>query len=193
MKGRPTVFKNEEMVLKAQELFWKKGYTATSLSELSATTGAGAGSLYNTFKGGKKELFKKSLHQRKKDLEDFKTLLEKSDYPIELIKAFFLSVATESKKSHFKGCIVANTIVEMTFIDEELGSDAIDILKETEKLYTTTILSEQKRGNIKSKIPATILARHLITLWCGINTLRRVYPDKEILRKQIELQLQVIK
>lgn len=193
MKGRPTVFKNEEMVLKAQELFWKKGYTATSLSELSAATGAGAGSLYNTFKGGKKELFKKSLHQRKEDLENFKTLLEKSDNPIELIKAFFLSVATEPKKSHFKGCIIANTIVEMTFIDEELGSDAIDILKETEKLYTTTILSEQKRGNIKSKTPATILARHLITLWCGINTLRRVYPDKEILRQQIELQLQVIK
>ena len=192
MKGRPTVFKNEEIILKAQELFWKKGYTATSLSELSTATGAGAGSLYNTFKGGKKELFKKSLHQRKEDLENFKTLLEKSDNPIELIKAFFMSVATESKKSHVKGCIVANTIVEMTFIDEELGNDAIDILKETEKLYTTIILSEQKRGNIKSKIPASFLARHLITLWCGINTLRRVYPDKEILRQQIELQLQVI-
>jgi TetR/AcrR family transcriptional repressor of nem operon len=163
------------------------------LSELSAATGAGAGSLYNTFKGGKKELFKKSLYQRKEDLEDFKTVLEKSDNPIELIKAFFLSVATESKKSHFKGCIVANTIVEMTFINEELGNDAIDILKETEKLYTRTILSEQKRGNIKSKIPAPVLARHLITLWCGINTLRRVYPDKEILRQQIELQLQIIK
>ena len=125
MKGRPSVFKNEEMVLKAQELFWKKGYTATSLSELSAATGAGAGSLYNTFKGGKKELFKKSLHQRKEDLENFKTLLEKSDNPIELIKAFFLSVATESKKSQFKGCIIANTIVEMTFIDEELDRKSV--------------------------------------------------------------------
>lgn len=192
MKGRPTVFNNEEMVLKAQELFWKKGYTATSLSELSTATGAGAGSLYNTFKGGKKELFKKSLHQRKEDLENFKNILENSDNPIELIKTFFLAVATESKSAHMKGCIVANTIVEMTFIDEELGNEAIDILKETEKLYTTTILSEQKRGNIKSKLPAHILARHLITLWCGINTLRRVYPDKEILRQQIELQLQLI-
>ena len=54
MKGRPTVFDDKEMVLKAQELFWKKGYNATSLSELSIATGAGAGSLYNTFKGGKK-------------------------------------------------------------------------------------------------------------------------------------------
>ena len=192
MKGRPTVFDDKEMVLKAQELFWKKGYNATSLSELSIATGAGAGSLYNTFKGGKKELFKKSLWQRNEDLQEFKIKLKNCDNPIELIKAFFYSVATESEKSHLKGCIVANTIVEMTFIDEELENEAIEILKETEQLYTSIILAEQKKGNIKSKIPAHTLGRHLITLWCGINTLRRIYPDKDILKQQIELQLQII-
>ena len=58
-----------------------------------------------------------------------------------MIKAFFYSVATESEKSHLKGCIVANTIVEMTFIDEELENEAIEILKETEQLYTSIILA----------------------------------------------------
>ena len=192
MKGRPAVFNEKEILLKAQELFWKKGYSATSLSELSYATGAGAGSLYNTFKGGKRELFKKALLQRKEDLNDFKAKLEASDNPIELIKAFFIGVATESTKSHLKGCIVANTIVEMTFIDDELESEAIEILKDSEKLYTKTILAEQLKGNIKSKIPAHVLARYLITLWCGINTLRRIYPDKEILKQQIELQLQIL-
>lgn len=192
MKGRPIVFKDQEIVLKAQEVFWKKGYNATSLSELSTATGAGAGSLYNTFKGGKKELFRKSLQQRKEDLEIFKIKLQNSDKPIELIKEFFISLATESNESHLKGCIVANTIVEMTFIDEELENEAIEIIKETEKLYTTTILKEQKKGNIKSKIAAHILGKHLITLWFGINTLRRIYPDKEILKQQIELQLHII-
>ncbi|MGS2762906.1 TetR/AcrR family transcriptional regulator [Sinomicrobium sp. M5D2P9] len=192
MKGRPKILKDKEMILKAQDIFWKKGYNATSLSDLSNATGAGAGSLYNTFKGGKKELFKKSLQQRREDLNDFKINLENSDNPIKLIKEFFISVATQSKKSHWKGCIVANTIVEMTFIDNELENEAIEILKETEKLYTTTILAEQKKGNIKSKIPASTLGKYLITLWCGINSLRRVYPDKEILKQQIELQLQII-
>ena len=192
MKGRPKVLKDKEMILKAQDIFWKKGYNATSLSDLSNATGAGAGSLYNTFKGGKKELFKKSLQQRREDLNDFKINLENSDNPIKLIKEFFISVATQSKKSHLKGCIVANTIVEMTFIDNELENEAIEILKETEKLYTTIILAEQKKGNIKSKIPANTLGKYLITFWCGINSLRRIYPEKEILKQQIELQLQII-
>lgn len=192
MKGRPNIFQDKEIILKAQEVFWEKGFNATSLSDLSKATGAGAGSLYNTFKGGKKEIFKKSLQQRREDLNEFKIILENSDNPIKLIKDFFLSVANESKISHLKGCIVANTIVEMTFIDNELENDAIEILKDVEKLYTAAILAEQKKGNIKSKSPADSLAKFLITLWCGINSLRRVYPDKEILKQQIELQLQII-
>ncbi|WP_245891543.1 TetR/AcrR family transcriptional regulator [Flavobacterium faecale] len=61
MRGIPNTFNDKEIILKAQEIFWRKGYNATSLSDLSKATGAGASSLYNTFKGGKKELFKKSL------------------------------------------------------------------------------------------------------------------------------------
>lgn len=192
MRGRPNTFNDKEIILKAQEIFWRKGYNATSLSDLSKATGAGAGSLYNTFKGGKKELFKKSLQQRKEDLNNFKIKLENSDNPIKLIKDFFLSVAIASEESHFKGCIVANTIVEMSFIDKELENDSIEILKETERLYTSTIHLEQQKGNIKSTIPADNLGKFLITLWCGINSLRRIYPDKVILKQQIELQLQII-
>ncbi|WP_188050885.1 TetR/AcrR family transcriptional regulator [Flavobacterium sp. GP15] len=192
MKGRPNIFRDQEIILKAQDIFWKKGYNATTLSDISKATGAGAGTLYHTFKGGKKELFKRSLLQRKADLNNFKTAIENSEDPIELIKEFFINVATESKDDHFRGCIVANTIVEMTFVDEELENEAIDILKETERLYTNTILEEQKKGTLKSEIEASVLGRYLITVWCGINSLRRVYPNKEILRIQIELQLKLI-
>jgi TetR/AcrR family transcriptional repressor of nem operon len=192
MKGRPLIHSNDELILKAQALFWEKGFSATSLSDLSKTTGAGAGSLYNAFKGGKKELFKKSLQQRREDFKKFKHKLDNSDNPIKLIKGFFLDIANADRKSHLKGCIVANTLVEMTFVDDELENEAIEILKETEKLYTDTILSEQRKGNIKSQLPADSLAKYLITLWCGVNSLRRIYPDKNILKQQIELQLQII-
>ena len=192
MKGRPNIFQDKELILKAQGIFWKKGFNATSLSDLSKATGAGAGSLYNTFKGGKKELFKKSLLQRREDFKDFKFQLKNSDNPIKLIKDFFLSVAIASENSHQKGCFVANTIIEMTFVDNELENDAIQILKDTENLYTDIVLLEQEKGNIKSKLPADFIGKFLITLWCGINSLRRIYPDEEILKQQIEFQLQII-
>ncbi|HLT53929.1 MAG TPA: TetR/AcrR family transcriptional regulator [Flavobacteriaceae bacterium] len=192
MRGRPNIHHEKEVVLKAQELFWKKGFNATSLSDLYKATGAGAGSLYNSFKGGKKELFKKSLEQRREHFNDFKIELEKSDNPIKLIKEFFLAVAVAPKNSHLRGCIIANTIVEMTFVDNELEKLAIEILKDTEKLYTSIILAEQKKGTIKSRLPAGDLGKFLITLWCGINSLRRIYPNEKILKQQVEMQLQLL-
>ena len=143
MKGRPPIYKNKDLILKAQNVFWEKGYSATSLSDLSKATGAGAGSLYNTFRG-KKELFKKALAQRREDVKAFKIKLENSEAPIQLIKNFFLSLATAPKKSHSKGCVIANTLVEMSFVDEALEKEAITILKETENLYKSTILESQE-------------------------------------------------
>lgn len=192
MKGRPNIYQDKELIQKAQKLFWEKGYNGTSLSDLTKETGAGAGSLYNTFKGGKKELFKKSLQQRREAFEDFKTKLNNSKNPIKLIKSFFLEIADADMNSHQKGCIVANTLIEMTFIDDELENEAIAILKDTEKLFTTTIENEQRKGNLNSKIPADTLGKFLIAFWCGINSFRRIYSDKKNLKQQIELHLQIL-
>lgn len=192
MKGRPNIHQDKEVILKAQEIFWQKGFNATSLSDLSNATGAGAGSLYNTFKGGKKELFKKALQQRRDDFIAFSKILNESEKPLELIKNFFLDIADADERSHLKGCIVANTIVEMTFVDDELAQEAAQILRDTENLYTSLISKEQENGNMQSKIPAETLGKFLITFWCGINSLRRIYPDQKTLKTQIELQLQIL-
>jgi len=192
MRGRPTIYEDENIIKKAQEVFWQKGYGATSLSDLRKATGAGAGSFYNTFKGGKKEVFLKAIEQRRAAFDDFKKELGQNDAPLELIKDFFRSIALADKNEHLKGCIIANTVVEMTFIDEKLESSSVQILKEVEAMFTEVIQNEKNKGNLKSPTDPEILGRYLITFWSGLNTLRRMYPDKEILKSQIEMQLAVI-
>jgi AcrR family transcriptional regulator len=192
MRGRPIIHDNSELIQKAQNLFWKKGYTATSLNDLLTITGAGSGSFYNTFKGGKKQVFKEAINQRRQAFAEFQNELEKSRSPIELIKDFFRSIANENEVSHLKGCIIANTVVEMTYIDEELEKEAVQILKEVEEMYTKAIKKAQEKGEIKNQIEASVLGKYLITFWCGLNTLRRMYPDKKVLSQQIEMQLAVI-
>ena len=192
MRGRPIIYEDNNIVKKAQEVFWQKGYSATSLSDLQKATGAGAGSFYNTFKGGKKEVFQKAIEERRMAFDAFKTELSNRKAPLELIKDFFRSIASAEKKEHLKGCIIANTVVEMTFIDENLEAKAVQILKEVEEMFTQAIKNEQKNGNLKTQIAPEILGKYLITFWCGLNTLRRMYPDKNILKDQIEMQLAVI-
>lgn len=192
MRGRPTIYEDSNIIKKAQEVFWQKGYTATSLNDLQKATGAGAGSFYNTFKGGKKEVFQKAIQERRLAFDAFKNELSKSESPLELIKDFFRSTATADKNEHLKGCIIANTVVEMTFIDEELEANAVQILKEVGQMFTDVIKEEQAKGNLKTHTSPEILGKYLITFWCGLNTLRRMYPDENVLKDQIEMQLAVI-
>ncbi|OXE95188.1 TetR family transcriptional regulator [Flavobacterium araucananum] len=192
MRGRPTIYEDSNIVKKAQEVFWQKGYSATSLNDLQKATGAGAGSFYNTFKGGKKEVFEKAIEERRLAFDAFKLELIKSESPLRLIKDFFISIASAEENEHLKGCIIANTVVEMTFIDKNLEASAVQILKDVEQMFTKAIKDEKLKGNLKTPTHPEILGKYLITFWCGLNTLRRMYPDKNVLKNQIEMQLAVI-
>lgn len=192
MRGRPSSFDHDRVMEKAQQLFWEKGFAATSLDDLLKAMDMGSGSFYNTFKGGKKELFSKAIQQRREAFQQFKTLLMASTNPVEKIKEFFRSIATADRNTHLKGCIIANTVTEMTFLDEELEKEAVDILKEVEKMYTWAIKKEQENGTIKNQTPPEVLGRYLISVWNGLNVTRRMYPNNKGLKDLIELQLSVI-
>lgn len=192
MKGRPVLHTDKHLIEKAQGIFWKKGYTATSLGDLLQVTGAGSGSFYNTFKGGKKEVFHKALLQRREAFEEFKKILDESDSPLDLIKDFSRSIAQADQETHLKGCIIANSVVEMAHLDHDLEMEAVNILKEVEQMFSDAIRKAQDLKRINNPTDPEILGRYLITFWCGLNTLRRMYPDRKILLHQIEMQLAVI-
>lgn len=193
MKGRPTLFENKELVSRAQSVFWEKGYTATSLNDLLKVTGIGSGSFYNSFKGGKKEVFKAAILQRRESFNNFRKELEISITPLELIKDFFRGIAKSSKEENLRGCIIANTVVEMTFLDDELEAEAVHILKDVEKMFTDVLVKEKLNGNLSNPLSGQVLGRYLVTFWCGLNTLRRIYPDQKVLAEQIEMQLDILR
>lgn len=193
MKGRPTLFENKELVSRAQSVFWEKGYTATSLNDLLDVTGIGSGSFYNSFKGGKKEVFKAAILQRRESFNNFRKELEISGTPLELIKDFFRGIAKSSKEDNLRGCIIANTVVEMTFLDDELEAEAVHILKDVEKMFTDVLIKEKLNGNLSNPLSGQVLGRYLVTFWCGLNTIRRIYPDQKVLAEQIEMQLDILR
>lgn len=61
MAGRKQ-FDVDEALWRAMDVFWRWGYSATSIDRLTEGTGLGRSSLYGTF-GDKSTLFRKSLHR----------------------------------------------------------------------------------------------------------------------------------
>lgn len=59
---RPREFDEQQALVAAMQVFWEKGYEATSISDLTASMGIQRPSLYAAF-GGKKELFDAALNK----------------------------------------------------------------------------------------------------------------------------------
>ena len=63
--GRPRAFDAEKALDRAMQVFWRKGYLGTSLSDLTDAMGINRPSLYAAF-GNKKSLFRKALDRYSK-------------------------------------------------------------------------------------------------------------------------------
>src|SRR5687768_3343764 len=107
MRGRTKIFSDLEVIDKEIDVFWNKGYEAASTYELLIAMGIVKGSFYNSFPGGKRELFEKSLDQFNQiALAKLRQQLQNSADPLEEVRAFFRSISTDRKQNHMKGCFL---------------------------------------------------------------------------------------
>ncbi len=133
-------FNRQQALNKALDLFWSKGYEATSLNDLTETLGIGKGSFYNTF-GSKRNLFDTCISNYSSGgFQSLDLLLQDKSDPIGTIKRF-LEFHTDQmlEDSSSRGCFIANSTAELahdegvkTFIQEHNGimkSKFVELLK----------------------------------------------------------------
>ena len=190
MAGRPKQFNEIEILDKAIDIFWSKGYEAASAEELLRAMNIGKGSFYLAFPGGKRELFEKSLTRfSDRSAAVFNENLLKARSPVEFIKTFFLKLPALPLERKLKGCYLGNAVMEMAGIDQELKENASNLLGKLQASFTAIIRNAQEQGLLKTKQPAELLSLHLINLWNGINLTQRLYPDNRDIKNVINMNL----
>lgn len=193
MAGRPKIFDEKEVIDKAIEVFWRKGYEAASAVELLQAMNIGKGSFYLSFKEGKKELFAKSLEQfSERELNKFRQAQAKSENPVTFLKGFFLSMADVPLERKSYGCYLGNGIIEMANIDEQTKEKASQLLYKLEKSFENIIKEAQQKKLLKTTASPEVLARHLINLWNGIHITQRMHSSDGKTKEMIALNLQLL-
>ena len=178
-------FNEQNAIEDAMNIFWEKGYEATSIANLIEGTGVNRGSLYNAF-GGKRQLFTQSLlkydvQTRRKFLAE----LEALDNPVLAFKTLFNTLVQQAQSgAQPRGCFLVNTSIEIATHDKETKDIVIQAFTEFEAFFRRGIEVAKARSEMPSNIDAAATATVLFSLVVAIRVLGRGAFD--------QLSLQVI-
>ncbi|MGE7919377.1 TetR/AcrR family transcriptional regulator [Viridibacillus sp. NPDC093762] len=192
--ARTREFDEDQVLDAAMQLFWEKGYEATSLSDLTSRMGIQRPSIYSTF-GDKKELFEAALRRYTMSrASDIRTKLQSHSSVKEAFSIFFADVVMEEyAKDLSKGCFCINTMVELAPHDEKF-----EILTREHQMYLAVIFQETiergiQSGELEANTDAKPLAQAMIVALIGLTVMMKSRPQRSFVDNAIAATLTLLK
>lgn len=167
-------FDIDEATERAMEVFWKKGFEATSMSDLTAAMQINKGSLYNAF-GSKRALFDRALARYDQTNRAAK-LAELRQCPdaVEAIAALFDGLIDEAREDPRNlGCFVINTAQDLPNQPPEVAEVVLGSLQDLETFFAETIAKGQVSGQIPTSVHPQETAQTLLSMLVGLRLLSR--------------------
>ena len=191
--ARTKDFDETEVLAKAIELFWQKGYKGTSTQDLVDNLGISRSSLYHTF-GDKHQLYLKALQSYKQ------TETAKRDHILngfvaakEAIRQLMdLTILEMIRDKQHKGCFLINSAVETAAHDKDTNAIICQNDQQLEHDFYEVIKRGQRNGEISSKKDPRALARFLFNTIVGIRVTGKSAIDKTIFEDIVDLTMSVL-
>ncbi len=164
--GRPRGFVPEDALQAALVVFWRQGYEATSLTDLTAAMGLGRSSFYACF--GSKHAVLMAAVRRYADekFADFVAVTEAQPDPSAAVRAIIDAIADPLGGD--RGCLFVNSVTELAPHDPELVELARTHIGRVASLVTALLirmgfqpdLAERRTGALLSgAVGATMLRK----------------------------------
>jgi TetR/AcrR family transcriptional repressor of nem operon len=189
----PIIKFNRDMAMTAAtELFWSQGYEGTSVQQLLDVMAVNRSTLYASF-GDKRALFMQSL-----SLFGVMAALAcsplRQDKPAHLaVKEFlelvFFGISAEKRK---KGCLLVNTMVEQSGLDEGLAMEASRQLAKVSDELRWCFERAQSRHELSAEVPAEELAAHFMVIIKGLRVSAREGCSDRSIRATIDASTRVL-
>ena len=176
--GRPREYEVDDVIVRARDVFWERGYGATSIADLEAATGLDRSSLYHAF-GSKQALFEQAARQYVDGTIDAR--LDEMRQPtagLEAIANFFGGMARTFRADPAiaaRGCLVVNTVAELSGRDDRATSAGADYRDRFREAFGNALRRAAERGEVDRE-RADARARILTSTTLGLFTTARIDP-----------------
>jgi TetR/AcrR family transcriptional regulator, transcriptional repressor for nem operon len=180
--ARPREFDIEDALSRAMELFWSKGYDATSLDELCAATGLSRSSFYATF-GSKRKLLLRSVDRYVEQRNPRIAVLLAQPSPIRegfaaLAREFIDQIVSGPGR---RGCFLGNCAAELPRNDRAALAHVRQGLEATTATFRDALERAGARGELPAGADIEALARFLTASFQGLRLVGKVNPDRGVL------------
>jgi len=191
--ARTKDFDENEVLAKAIQLFWYKGYNGTSMQDLVDGLGISRSSLYDTYTD-KHTLFVKSLESYQASASGkMQEIISNSGSAKDTVKKLLEFVTNELlDDKQQKGCFIVNAEVEVAPHDAEVNNLVCKNDQQMEEVFYLVIKKGQDDGEIKNQQDARALSRFIFNTVKGIRVTAKSTIDKSVFDDIIKLTVSAL-
>ena len=167
---------------RAKDLFWEKGYEATSMDDLLRCMGINRGSFYDTFESKRNVMIASLRRYDENNRTGLIQAVSQGKSPRESILAVFRSMIDGTRGSQGKhGCYLVNSALETAPTDPTVARIVQSGFKDIERFFSRLVREAQMRGEIPPDLDADETGRALLTQLIGLLVLVRARSPKSVL------------
>jgi TetR/AcrR family transcriptional repressor of nem operon len=191
--ARVREFDTDQAVRQAMDLFWERGYEATTLQELTGSLGIGRGSFYAAF-GSKDGLYQAALTRYQQDQAQpmLDALAAAQDVKSALREVLDGVVAQAVSDERRRGCLMVNAATERIPHDATTTTAVRRVLASIRDTIEEALRQGQGRGEVSAEKDPRALASFFVTVMNGLRVAAKTDPDQRSLAHTVDTALTVL-
>lgn len=183
---RSREFDNKEVLKTVMSVFWQKGYTATSIDDLTQQTGISRSGLYGEFKSKKGLFVEASKVYEQMVVDAVIGSIEGSDLGLLAIRQTFDKVCSSAQAKERLGCLICNASSEASWHDKEIATIVVRFHKRVRAAFLRCLENAQCLNEIPLTADVEAKADFLLASFQGLAHAIRSPMSPKVIRNYVD-------